>query len=239
MPSSRPPPTIVFDLDGTLVDSAPDLVDALNVILGRDGIAPLSFDIGRTFVGRGGRVLIRQGLAAAGRDVTDARLEAMFVAFLAQYEAHLADRTRFFPGAEAALDRLADDGHRLAVLTNKFERPAKKLVAALGAAGRFAAIVGQDTFPVSKPNGAALRLTIEKAGGDPARAIMVGDTGTDIATARNAGLPVIAVDFGYAQEPLLEADRIIGRFEDLPDAVAALANRLDGTSPPEMAIASR
>jgi phosphoglycolate phosphatase len=112
----------------------------------------------------------------------------------------------------------------MAVCTNKFERPARKLLRALGVADRFAAIVGQDTFPVSKPNGAVLRLTIEKGGGDPARAVMVGDTITDITTARDAGLPVIAVDFGYAPVPVdeLGPDRIISHFDDLHAAVAAL-----------------
>lgn len=223
------PPMIVFDLDGTLVDSAPDLIDALNIVLGRDGLAPLPLDVGRKFVGGGGRILIRRGLAVSGRDVSDARLEEMFAAFLACYEDHLADKTLFYPGVEAALDTLASRGHGLAVCTNKFERPARKLLQALGGAARFATIVGQDTFPVSKPNGAVLKLTIEKAGGDPRRAIMVGDTLTDISAAHNAGLPVVAVDFGYAPDPVstLNPTRIISHFKDLPAVVAELSDAFD------------
>ena len=221
---SKKPPLIVFDLDGTLVDSAPDLVDALNVILARDGIAPLPLALARKFVGRGGRVLIRLGLEAQGVQVSDARLEEMCAAYLSQYEAHIADKTLPFPGAIEALDRLAASGHTLAVCTNKYEKPAKMLLRDLGLTDRFAAVVGADTFEVSKPNGAVLRLTIERAGGDPARALMVGDTATDVTTARNASLPVICVDFGYAPEAVIDLapDRIISHFDELPEAVAAL-----------------
>ena len=221
-------PLIVFDLDGTLVDSAPDLVDALNVVLARDGIAPLPLERARKFVGRGGRVLIRLGYEAQGVNVSDARLEELFAAYLSQYEAHLADKTLPFPGVLAALDRLAAEGHLLAVCTNKYETPAKMLLRALGLTDRFAVIVGADTFTVSKPNGAVLRLTAERAGGDPTRAIMIGDTETDVATARNAGLPVICVDFGYAPEPVadLAPDRIISHFDELGDAVVALGATL-------------
>ena len=177
-------PLIVFDLDGTLVDSAPDLVDSLNAILGREGIPAFPLERARKFVGRGGRMMIRQGLDAAGATVSDNRLEEMFSAFLAHYEQHLSDKTRFYPGVEAALDRLQAEGHGLAICTNKFEKPSRMLIHDLGADARFRTICGQDTFPVFKPNPAMLRLTIEKAGGDATRAIMVGDTSTDIETAK-------------------------------------------------------
>lgn len=224
MPQTTPP-TIVFDLDGTLVDSAPDLIDSLNVILGRDGRPPLPLEQGRKFVGRGGRVMLRRGLEASGAGVSDARLDEMFAAFLAHYQDHLSLKTRFYPGVEAALDALAAAGHRLAICTNKFESPAKKLIEELGATERFAAICGQNTFATSKPHGATLRLTVEKAGGDPTHAIMVGDTETDVNTARNAGLPVIAVDFGYAPEPIatLNPDHLISHFDQLGAAVSALS----------------
>lgn len=217
-------PLVVFDLDGTLVDSAPDLVGALNVILAREGLGPLPLVRARQFVGRGGRALIRLGLDAHGTSVSDARMEEMFAAYLAEYEKRISRETLPFPGAVAALDRLAEAGHRFAICTNKFEKPAKMLMRDLGLADRFAAIVGADTFPMSKPDGAVLRLTIERAGGDPARAVMVGDTITDIATARNAGLPVIGLDFGYAPEVMkdLAPDRIVSHFDELFDAVEAL-----------------
>ena len=228
--SNASKPTIVFDLDGTLVDSAPDLVDSLNVILGRDGIPPFPLAQARRFVGRGARMMIRQGLEAAGTSASDARLETMFSAYLAHYEQNLSVKTRYYPGVEAALDALLASGHRLAVLTNKYERPARMLIRDLGGTGRFAAIAGQDTFPVCKPNAGALRLTVEAAGGDPRRAIMVGDTQTDVETARNAGLPVVAVDFGYAPEPIatLHPDRLISHFDQLCEAVDTLTARLPG-----------
>ena len=221
-------PLIVFDLDGTLVDSAPDLVAALNTVLGRDGIAPLPLDQARKFVGRGGRVLIRLGLDASGARVSDARMEEMFASFLAVYETHLAQRTVYYPGVIEALDRLASKGHDFAICTNKFEKSAKMLIRELGGTDRFRAICGADTFPVSKPNAAALRLTVEKAGGDPRRAIMVGDTATDVSTAKNAELPVVAVDFGYAPESVatLDPDVIISHFDELDAAVATLIGRL-------------
>jgi phosphoglycolate phosphatase len=227
-PASPNPPLIVFDLDGTLVDSAPDLIDTLNVIIGREGLAPLPLEQGRTYVGRGGKIMLRRGLAAGGMEVSDARLDELFAAFLAYYDDHLTVKTRFYPGVEAALDGLAAAGHGLAICTNKIERPSKKLIAELGATARFRAICGQDTFPVSKPNAGALRLTIEKAGGDPARAIMVGDTETDILTAKAAGLPVIAVDFGYAPEPVakLGPDIVISHFDELNAAVEAMTAKL-------------
>ncbi len=226
------PPLIVFDLDGTLVDSAPDLVDALNVVLAREGVAPVPLDRARKFVGRGGRVLIRLGLEAQGAQVSDARLEEMFAAFLAQYEAHISEKSLPYPGVIQALDRLAAAGHILAVCTNKYEVPAKMLLRDLGLAPYFATIVGADTFEVSKPNGAVLRLTAERAGGDPTRSILIGDTATDVATARNAGLPVVCVDFGYAPEPVadLAPDRIISHFDQLPDAVVALCATLPQTA---------
>ena len=225
--TGAPAPLVVFDLDGTLVDSAPDLVDALNVVLGRDGIPPTPLEKARKFVGRGGRVLIRLGLEEHGAQVSDARLEELFAAYLAQYEAHISDATLPFPGVLAALDRVAAAGHRLAVCTNKYEKAAKMLLRDLGMTTRFAAIVGADTFPVAKPNGAVLRLTAERAGCDPSRVVMVGDTATDVNTARDAGLPAICVDFGYAPEPVIElgADRIISHFDELPDAVTALCAR--------------
>jgi len=218
------PRLIVFDLDGTLVDSAPDLIDALNVILGREGLAPVPLEQGRTFVGKGGRVMLRRGLAAHGRQVTDARLDELFAAFLAYYNEHLTEKTRFYPGAEAALDRLEATGFAFAICTNKLEHSSRKLIEELGATARFKAICGQDTFPVSKPNGAMLHRTIDKAGGDAATAIMVGDTETDILTARDARVPVIAVDFGYATEPVatLGPDRVISHFDELDAAVGAL-----------------
>ena len=129
-------------------------------------------------------------------------VDHLYAAFVAHYGEHIADRSRLFPHVEAALDRLAEAGHRLAVCTNKLERLSKKLLQALDLANRFAMICGQDTFGVQKPDPQVFRATVLRAGGNPERAIMVGDSITDIRTARAANVPVVAVDFGYTDVPV-------------------------------------
>src|SRR5688500_6846673 len=221
------PLTIVFDLDGTLVDTAPDLVETLNVILSRDGRPPVPYAKARTMIGGGARRMIEPALVFEQRQFTAAAVDPLLKDFIAYYAAHVADRSQPFPGLAGALDRLAADGCRFAVCTNKLEGLSRLLLDALGLSARFAAICGQDTFGVQKPNPEILRRTIAQAGGSLARAVMVGDSATDIDTARAAGVPVIAVDFGYTETPVaeLEADRVIGHFTDLPAAVSALADR--------------
>jgi phosphoglycolate phosphatase len=216
--------TIVFDLDGTLIDTAPDLIDTLNLILAREGLPAVPFEVARPMIGGGARRMIERGLAAEGRVPTTADLDRMFGAFIAHYAAHIADRSRPYPELEGTLDRLAAAGHRLAVCTNKLEWLSRRLLTTLKLAQRFAAICGQDTFGVQKPNPDILKGTIARAGGELARAIMIGDSCTDIRTARAAHVPVIAVDFGYADEPLaaLQPDRIISSYLDLPTAISAI-----------------
>lgn len=218
-------PTIVFDLDGTLVETAPDLVDTLNVVFEREGIPPVPFDEARTFVGHGARAMITRGLAAEGRTVTPQILDKLFNDFVDHYTAHVADRSYPFPGVIEALDTLSERGHRLAVCTNKFEKQSLLLLDALKMTARFAAIVGQDTFKIAKPDPEVLRRTILVAGGDPANAIMIGDSETDILTARAAELPVVAVDFGYSAVPVSEygPDRLISHFAQLYEAIVSLA----------------
>jgi phosphoglycolate phosphatase len=213
--------TIVFDLDGTLIDTAPDLISTLNLILGREGLPPVEYDAARRMIGGGARGMIEKALAAEGRAGSKAELDRMFAVFIEYYAAHIADRSRPFPQLEATLDRLAGEGHRLAVCTNKLEWLSVRLLDTLQLTRHFAAICGQDTFGVQKPDPQMLRLTIERAGGETSRAIMVGDSGTDIRTSRAASVPVIAVDFGYSEVPiaLLRPDRIIGSFADLPAAI--------------------
>ncbi len=217
-------PLLVFDLDGTLAETAGDLIAALNVVLAHDGIPPLELGRARVLLGAGGRALIERGYAVAGRSLDRDRLELSFRAFLAHYNAHICDHSHLFPGVSHSLDRLQEDGWRFAVCTNKMEHSAVKLLEALGVAGRFAAICGQDTFGVHKPDPKALLETITRAGGDRARCIMVGDSITDIATAKAAALPVIAVDFGYTDTPVgeLDPDRVVSHFDELYDAVRSL-----------------
>jgi phosphoglycolate phosphatase len=224
MQQNLSPPLLVFDLDGTLADTAGDLVSSLNVILAREGLARIEFAQARPMVGGGARALIERGLSAHDIKVSESRLDKMLADFLAHYEAHIADETALFPGVAQALDRFEAAGFTFAVCTNKVEYPSVVLLTALGIAGRFRAICGKDTFPVSKPNGQALLQTIARAGGDRGRAVMVGDSKIDIETARNAGVPVVAVNFGYTSEPVdsFKPDRVIGHYDELWGAVEAL-----------------
>ena len=220
-------PTLVLDLDGTLVDTAGDLVATLNVILGNEGLPPLAFDRARGFIGHGAKAMLEAGLAAAGVTASSQRVTTLFDAFLVYYSEHIADHSQAFPGAVAALDRFAADGWRLAICTNKLEGLSRELLVALGIADRFAAIAGQDTFGVRKPDPRHLTETIIRAGGDPTAAIMVGDSEIDVATARAAALPVVGVTFGYSPVPMTELrpDRVIDHFDELYESATALRAR--------------
>ena len=217
--------SIIFDLDGTLIDTAPDLIATLNVILTREGFAPVALDEARNAIGAGAKPLLQRGLAKHGNAVSPARLDALYGEYLDYYAAHIADHSRPFPGLSAALDTLEKDGFTFAVCTNKLEWLSVRLLDQLKLSQRFAAICGQDTFKIAKPNPEVLLRTIAKAGGDASRAIMVGDSNTDILTARAAGIPVIAVDFGYTETPVTELspDIVISSFDALPAAVKALS----------------
>lgn len=216
--------TLVFDLDGTLADTALDLIATLNALLRRDGLAPVAPSAARALVGAGARALIERGYAQEGAPLAPERIDPLVRDFLAYYEAHIADESRLFPGALAALDRFAAAEFRLAVCTNKPEPLARLLLEKLGAADRFAAICGRGTFPMHKPDPRVFALTVAAAGGDAGRAVMVGDSKTDVDTAKAAGAPVVAVDFGYTDIPVaaLFPDRVISHFDELWDAVAAL-----------------
>jgi phosphoglycolate phosphatase len=217
-------PLVVFDLDGTLVDTAPDLVATLNAILAREGLPLVDYDAARNMVGGGARVMVERGFAAAGRMPSANTIEQYTRDFIDHYANHIADASQPFPGVEAALDTLAERGYRLAVCTNKLEWLSVRLLEALDLSKRFSVICGPDTFGVSKPNPKILQQTIARTGAAGAGAVMVGDSLTDIATARAAAIPVIAVNFGYSDTPVaaLAPDRIISRFSELPDAVVAL-----------------
>ncbi|HXY57540.1 MAG TPA: HAD-IA family hydrolase [Methylocystis sp.] len=220
-------PTIVFDLDGTLADTAPDLIGTLNVLLERESLPPQTLDQARALVGGGARALLERGFRIAGEPLSPGRAEALVADFLAHYATRIADETRLFPGATDALARLSEAGFRLAVCTNKPEGLARLLLERLAVAERFSAICGRDTFATSKPDGRTLIATIDLVGGDPAKAVMVGDSKTDVETARNAGAPVVAVDFGYSEPPVATfgPDRVISHFDELWDAAHALLER--------------
>jgi phosphoglycolate phosphatase len=215
------PPIAVFDLDGTLADTAGDLVGTLNVILEREGLSPLPVGRARDMIGAGARALIERGFEAAGKELTPARLDELFRQFMVHYGENICVRTRLYPGVVDALDRLEAAGFILAVCTNKVEEHSVKLLRELVIGHRFAANCGRDTLPYFKPDPRHLLLTIERAGGDPAQAVMVGDSRTDIVTARNAGIPVVVVPFGYTDVPVrdLNPDLVIDHFDGLFAAV--------------------
>jgi len=217
-------PTVVYDLDGTLADTAADLMGALNTVLMREGLPCLPVANAKTMLGAGGRALIVRGFASNGRELPPRKLDALFGDFLAHYNAHIADSTRLYPGVEAALDAFDRAGWRQAVCTNKMEASARLLMRRLGVADRFAFICGQDTFGVGKPDPKPLLGAIAAAGGARALAVMVGDSMTDIRTARAAGLPVIAVDWGYTDMPVVELgpDHVVSSFDELLPASTAL-----------------
>ncbi|MFL4974745.1 MAG: phosphoglycolate phosphatase [Microvirga sp.] len=220
----RSAPIVAFDLDGTLADTAPDLIMTLNAILAQEGLPPLPLERARNLIGAGARALIERGFEVAGRELAPGRLDELYRDFLAIYADNLCVETRLYPGVIESLDRLDADGFRLAVCTNKVERHSVLLLEALGIADRFAAICGRDTFPYIKPDPRHLTLTIDQAGGDRRQAVMVGDSRTDIVTAKAAGVPVVAVTFGYTDTPVraMDPDRAIDRFEQLFEAVQDL-----------------
>jgi phosphoglycolate phosphatase len=220
-------PTIAFDLDGTLVDSAPDLLATLNVVLGEAGFGPIKAEDARGLFGGGARVLIERGLALHGTRFAQPEIDRLLARFLAYYDQHIADHSRPFPGAKATLEELSAGGAGLVVCTNKLERFAVKLLGEMGLAQYFAVVAGADTFPVRKPNPGHLLSAIARAGGDHAAAVLVGDSKTDLATGRAAGVPVVLVSFGYTDVPAAElgADKLIDHLRDVPAAVAALLDR--------------
>jgi phosphoglycolate phosphatase len=215
---------VVFDLDGTLVDTAPDLINALNFILAREGLAPVPLHAARNMIGAGARKLLERGLELEGRTVSLAELDRLTDDFINHYAEHIADASRPFDGLEAALDDLQSSGYRFAVCTNKLEWLSKRLLDRLNLSARFAAICGADTFGVSKPDPAILRQTVAGAGGELQSAIMVGDAGPDVGVARRAGIPVICVSFGYTEVPVvdLKPDRVIDHMRELRGAIESL-----------------
>lgn len=216
--------TIVFDLDGTLVETAPDLMGTLNTLLVREGLPPLPLARARNLIGQGARALLARGFAEAGEPLDPARLEALFSDFLPHYLGRIAHESRPFDGVPEALDKLAGDGARLAVCTNKPTALSVALLRALGLEHRFAAIVGPDAAPAAKPDARHLITAIQLAGGEVPRAVMVGDSVSDARAARNAGVPLVLVSFGYTDVPAkdLGADVLIDHFDDLTAACERL-----------------
>lgn len=221
---------LVFDLDGTLVSSMKDLVATLNAVLDNAGHGTVPQDKVANMVGMGAKVLLQRGLDYLEIAWSDETITPLYEDFLEYYAANIAVHTRPFDGVVPALDRFRADGWKLAVCTNKTERLTLPLLAALNMTDHFDAVVGGDTFAVSKPHAEPVLGAIKRAGGTPEGSIMIGDSVTDIKAARAAGIPVVAVDFGYTPVPVSELgpDRIISHFDDLADAVADLRTKHQG-----------
>ncbi|MEL7030345.1 MAG: phosphoglycolate phosphatase [Pseudomonadota bacterium] len=217
--------SVIFDLDGTLVETAPDLAAAMNAVLVADGLEQLPLEEVRHLVGHGARALLRRGYAAHGRSLEDDELEERVVRFIDHYRPNVAATSHPFEGVEDALERLRDVGAALSVCTNKPEALAVDLLRRLNLAPYFAGVVGGDTLVVRKPAPDPLLEAVRRAGGSTSRMVMVGDSSTDVKAARAAGAAVVVVSFGYSDGPPAElgADAVIDHFDALFDAASRLA----------------
>jgi phosphoglycolate phosphatase len=214
-------PIVVFDLDGTLAETAPDIMRVLNVILLREQLPALPLERARELVGAGARALIERGFRVSGKPLDTETLERLFEDFLLIYAEDVASDSFIHAGVMEAMAALEAEGYKFAVCTNKPILHTRLILDHFGITDRFAAVAGRDSFAYHKPDPRHLILTIEAAGGDPARAVMVGDSRTDIDTARAAGIPSICVPFGYTDVAIesLNPDRVIRHFDELAGAV--------------------
>lgn len=220
-----PAPLVVFDLDGTLIDTAPDLVASLNHTIAVHGLAPVTYEDLTHLVGHGARAMIERSFRLRGNPLDEGEVPAMMDRFVEHYLANMPGESQPYPGLTASLDRLRDAGMSLAVCTNKMESLARPLIEGLGLSAYFAAITGGDTFAVRKPDPAHLTGTVELAGGDILQTVMVGDSLNDLKVAVNAGVPSIGVPFGYSDVPIqtLDPTVLITHYDQLtPDLVLSL-----------------
>ena len=223
-----PAPLAIFDLDGTLIDTAPDLIASLNHAIAPVGLAPYGVEDTKILVGRGVRVMIERAFEHRDRSLDEDTFDACFERFSEHYRAGIPGESRPYPGIVAALDRLKSAGFDLAVCTNKRESFTMPLLDALDLTGYFTAITGGDTFAFRKPDPRHVLETIARSGGGVANAVMVGDSSNDIDAGKGAGAATIAVTFGYADRPFTDmaADRMISHFDELtPDLARAVIAR--------------
>ncbi|HVV34121.1 MAG TPA: phosphoglycolate phosphatase [Vitreimonas sp.] len=216
--------TIVFDLDGTLVDTAPDILRALNQTLDIEGLPQVKLHAVRTFIGQGARVTLERALELHGVHYSSDKIDQLTRALVDFYRTDIANESKPFPGLEDALDQLAGLGAKFSVCTNKRTELSVQLLDALDLTQRFSAIVGADAVTNRKPHPEHYRASVERAGGVLRRSLMVGDTVADVASARAAGAPVAVVSFGYCDggAETLGADLVIDRFSELTSACRRL-----------------
>ena len=219
---TNPKPIILFDLDGTLIDSAPDLVETLNIILKRHGRTTLTISAVKKLVGNGARALLERGFKETGAPAEN--LDALTVEFIETYVPNCAVLSRPFSGVIETLDTFANSGYRMAVCTNKPQAPSETILIELGLMQYFEVVVGGDFFPMRKPDPQHLLGALQLMDAPENPAIMVGDSYNDVASARNAGMPVIVVTYGYTTTPAHElgGDILVDHFSDIVTAVARL-----------------
>ena len=218
---------VIFDLDGTLVDTAPDLMRATNHVLAARGRRPITMDEVRVFVGHGARVLLTRGLAATGGLPQGYDVEPDYLAFVDYYRDNIAEESAPFPGTIDLLERLRAEGIGLGVCTNKLEDLSVRLLEALDMQRYFGSVVGPDTIGIAKPDARPFRESVARLGLANPRAVMVGDSETDVLTARNAGVPVIGVPFGYTPQhvSVFRPDRVIAHYDQAWEAIEALLSQ--------------
>ena len=221
-------PTILFDLDGTLADTALDLTETMNVVLTRHGRARVPHEKVREMVGGGARKIMERGFAYTGEPASDKLLDQLFEEFLAYYGDHLADHTQIFDGLVPVLETLQRDGFKLGVVTNKVEGLSRDVIKLLGLDAFFPVLIGGDTLPVRKPDPAPLFEAIDRLNGNRSHAVMVGDSPFDIDAAKNANVGSIAVSFGYTHIPPAEmgADRLIDHYDEFMPALNSLLEEM-------------
>lgn len=221
--------TIAFDLDGTLVETHVDLIGTLNRMLVLHGLPEAPMESASALIGGGARALLEHGFERAGADWDEARAPVLFDAFIADYIDHIADHSRPFDGVVETLERLSARGALLCVATNKRTDLSLLLLDRLDLTRHFAVVAGPDRVSARKPSGAHLAEAVTLAGGDPARAIMVGDAAPDTGAARDAGMPCVVATFGYTQIPAAELGGtvLIDAFGDLEAAIDGLISDFD------------
>ncbi len=216
--------SLIFDLDGTLFDTAPGLMQTMNELLARRDCGPLGLDDIKARLSFGARAIMKSALEQSGLKVDADALEELFREFITHYSAIMAAMSAPYPGLIKALEQFEDDGFLMGVCTNRFEKSASALIGALGVEKHFKTVIGQDSIGIAKPDPAPVFETLDRMGGAVRQAIFIGDSEVDVAAARAAGLPVIAVSFGYAGVPARElgADMVIDHFDELEEAVGEL-----------------
>ena len=225
--------TLIFDLDGTLANTAPDLIATLNRITRPHGIDPVELKNVGQIVGHGAKAMIEKAFSIAGRELSPKLHDTLFAEFLEDYSSNLSNETHLFDGALEAMDRLGSEGYEFCVCTNKLELLSQKLLEQLGVSARFQALAGGDTFSFRKPDPRHLVETVKLMGREVNSAIMIGDSSTDINAAINAGIPSVAVTFGYSDKPVttLGANCIIDHFSELDSAIGEIQSLNQAAAP--------